>query len=585
MTSFIRDTRGSIATTGAIMMTVVIGFAALGIDLGSVFVNRRKAQAATDLAAIAAVSDLVSADKAAAATIGRNGLPKDTTFTLQYGVYTPDPSIAPQSRFQPAVATASNAARVTMTTSTQLFFGQAVTGKSQFEIRTSATATRTAFASFAIGSRLASLNGGLLNQLLGGLLGANLSLSAMDYQALISGKIDLFNFMDTLATRLSFSGVTSDSLLNSNVGVDQFVNAMVDTQRAAYGGSDAVTRALADVSRVVQGHTDKLRVGSVIDVGPYRTLPLGQQPKVGVSVSSYDMLSAAAQIANGQHQVQTDLDLDIPGIVSSSVKLAIGERPQGTSWITVGAEGASVHTAQTRLLITARLAGSGVAPVVNVPIYLELASGNAKLTALKCGFPNVATSSVTLGVTPSLVDAWIGDVSDSDFNNFKYPVNPNAAQLLKTGIVEVTGRAHVAVTNLSALPVTFSYSDILQRAVKTVGTKDFSASLFAKLLGDTQLDARALGLGLPVPPGLTGAVGTVLAQASSPVDKLGLLGAQHARHRAGSSRRLGDRHPVRRRRTGQLTGHRARVFQIAGRLTRPALLTAAIKRWAALLSF
>jgi uncharacterized membrane protein len=518
--SFIRDTRGSVATTGAIMMTVIIGFTALGIDLGSVFVYRRKAQASTDLAAIAAVSDLLSAEKAAAATIGRNNLPKDTTFTLQYGVYTPDPSVAPQSRFQPAAAAASNAARVTMTTSTQLYFGQAITGKSQFEIRTSATATRTAFASFAIGSRLASLNGGLLNQLLGGLLGANVSLSAMDYQALISGKIDLFNFMDTLATRLSFSGVTYDSLLDSNIGIDQFVNAMVDTQRAAYGGSNAVTRALADVSRVVQGHTDKLRLGSVIDVGPYRSLPLGQQPKVGVSVSSYDMLSAAAQIANGQHQVQTDLDLNIPGIVSSSVKLAIGERPKGTSWVTVGAEGASVHTAQTRLLITARLAGGPVAPVVNVPVYLELASGNAKLSALKCGFPDVATSSVTLSVTPSLVDAWIGDVSDSDFNNFKYAVNPNAAQLLKTGIVEVTGRSHVAVTNLSAQPVTFAYSDVVHRTVKTVGTKDFSASLFAKLLADTQLDARALGFGLALPPGLTGAVGTVLTQASSPVDQL-----------------------------------------------------------------
>src|SRR5690606_19220631 len=47
------------------------------------------------------------------------------------------------------------------------------------------TASVSAQAAFSIGSRLASLNGGILNSILGGLVGGNLSLAVMDYEALI----------------------------------------------------------------------------------------------------------------------------------------------------------------------------------------------------------------------------------------------------------------------------------------------------------------------------------------------------------------------------------------------------------------
>ena len=71
-------------------------------------------------------------------------------------------------------------------------------------------------ATFAIGSRLVSLNGGLLNAILGRMLGTTLSLSAMDYQALIDAHIDAFDFLNALATRLDLTGVTYDSVLSGD---------------------------------------------------------------------------------------------------------------------------------------------------------------------------------------------------------------------------------------------------------------------------------------------------------------------------------------------------------------------------------
>ena len=73
-----------------------------------------------------------------------------------------------------------------------------------------------------------------------------------------------------------------------------------------------------------------------------------------------------------------------PGIAAASLKLGIGERPVGTSLVRVGRTGASVHTAQTRLLLTVDLIGSGAAAMVRLPLYLELASATARLTGLQC---------------------------------------------------------------------------------------------------------------------------------------------------------------------------------------------------------
>jgi uncharacterized membrane protein len=516
---FLADRHGSVAVTAAIIFTVLLGFTALGVDVGNMFADRRKAQSTADLAAIAAVSDLANASRAANDTVARNGYLNNASFNLEYGIYSPDATVSPGNRFKVANVASANAARITLTTVTPLFFSGVITGKDSFVIKTTATATRSSFASFAIGSRLASVNGGLLNQILGGMLGTSLSLSAMDYQSLIDTQLDLFGFMDALAARLNVTAATYDSLLGKEATVADVVGAMADSSKKQYGATNSATQALSNVASSASGLTATVKVGSLVDLGPYDSLPIGNTPKAAVSAAAYDLLSAAAQIANGQHQVQAALALNVPGIAAANLKFAIGERPQGTSWVTVGSEGASVHTAQTRLLLTVQVACSGAASLINLPIYIEVASATATLSKLQCGFPNVATSTATLGVTPGVLDAWIGAVSDSQLTNFTSAPNPPAATLVNTALVKVTGRAHASVTNMSATPVTFSYSDIQQKTKKTVGTTDFSSSLLRGLIGDTQLNVSILGLGLGL-GGLSSLVSTTLSAATPAIDQV-----------------------------------------------------------------
>jgi uncharacterized membrane protein len=146
-------------------------------------------------------------------------------------------------------------------------------------------------------------------------------------------------------------------------------------------------------------------------------------------------------------------------------------------------------------------------------------SATASLKKLQCGFPNVATSTATVDVTPGVLDAWIGAVSDSKFTNFSTAPNPPAATLVNTPLVKVTGRAHASIANMSTTPVTFSYSDIQQKTKKTVGTTDFSSSLLRGLVRDTQIDVDVLGLGLGL-GGLSSLVSTTLSTATPAIDQV-----------------------------------------------------------------
>lgn len=510
---FYADERGNIAIMGAASLLMIIACAALGVDVGSIFADKRRTQSAADLAAIVAASDLPNASRAAAATVAKNNYPPDSLVAVEPGVYTAKASLSPQQRFV-AGATPANAVRVSLKTKTPLYFGKVITGDSQWDVKATAIASTTQLATFAIGSRLASLNGGLLNSLLGGMLGTTLSLSVMDYNALLGAKVDAFDFLSALATRVNLTGVTYDTLLSSNIKLPDIVAAL-----ATANGNNGATSALASVSSAVSGLTNKILPKSLVDLGPYSNLTVGQKPKIGVQMSAYDLLAATAALANGTNQIAAGLNLNLPGIAGVTLMATVGERPVGTSWITVGSTGASVHTAQTRILLKIQLLGSGAVSVVNLPVYVEVAAGTATLNAVSCGYPSMSTSKVTLGVSPGLVDAWIGDVTPAMMTNFSTKPNPPAVNIVDLGVIQVSGRAHATMANASPTNVTFSYADIQAQTKKTVNTTSFTSSLTQSLLGDLQLGVQLGPLGLPI-PGIGALVAGIIGGATASIDTL-----------------------------------------------------------------
>ena len=151
---------------------------------------------------------------------GETSLPN--TLRVETGRYVADPGTAVAYRFQ-AGGSPVNAARVTVRTlGTTFFAGNLLPNPA---IGTTALASASNEAAFSIGSRLASLKGGIINQLLGKLLGTDLSLSVMDYNALLGADVNLLGFLDALAGKASITAGTYDDVLNSDVTVGRFVSA------------------------------------------------------------------------------------------------------------------------------------------------------------------------------------------------------------------------------------------------------------------------------------------------------------------------------------------------------------------------
>ncbi len=546
--NFVGNQRGGAAILFAVSATVLFGFGAMAVDVGNFFYEKRKLQTANDLAALAAASDLPRAQAAARSSTVQNGFPGSAIQALQTGVYPPDPNLPPGARFAPSPVAVANAVRIDMRTTAPLLLGRVLSSSTatapgtaprpagdtqtlaslssgDVPIGSSAIAVQDAQASFAVGSRLLRLDGGLLNSLLGGLLGGGISLSVMDYEALIRARVDLFDFAKRLATRLDLTAATYDDVLKADARLGDVLAAIVDASRDHDTRSGTATAALGRLASASASNLP-VKLSSLISFGPAGDKPLSGPKPLAASLSALDIVSAVAQIANGSRQIDVGLNLNLPGIAAASLKLGIGERPIGTSLMRVGRAGASVHTAQTRLLLTVDLVGSGAASLVRVPLYLELAAATARLTGIQCSPGDVSTSRVTLGVTPAVVDAWIGQVSMAEFNNFSRAPNPPAATLVNAaGLAKVTGRAHVTMTNLSEAAVSFSYPEIQRSDKKTTSTQNFVATLLGRLVGDLELRVEALGLGLGL-PGLDGLVSGVIGTAATPLDQIlnGVLG-------------------------------------------------------------
>ncbi len=545
ITDFRRDERGGAAILFAISLVALLGFGAMAVDVGSFFYEKRKLQTANDLAALAAASDIPRAQAAAQASAGKNGFAGESISAVQPGTYTPDPAKAPEDRFVPGPAAGANAVRIDMRTLTPLLLGRAFAASrtaplppgakpsptqismdaGDVPIGSSAIAYQDAQAAFAIGSRLVRLDGGLLNGLLGALLGGGVSLSVMDYEELLKARVDLFDVSKHLATRLDLTAASYDDVLKAHARLGDVLSAIVDASRDNDARSGTATAVLGRLASVAAGGLP-IDLTKLVSFGPAGDRPVSGPKPLAASLSALDLVSAVAQIANGQRQVDVGLALNLPGIAAVNLKLGIGERPVGGAMVRIGRTGASVHTAQTRLLLTVDLVGSGVASLVRLPVYLELAAATAKLTALQCAPGDVSTSRVTLGVKPALVDAWIGQVSMAEFNNFRTAPNPPAATLLNViGLARVNARAHVTMTNLAETPVSFGYAEILRGDKKTTSTQNFVATLLGRLVGDLRLEVEALGLGLGL-PGLDGLVGGIVGNAVTPLDSLltGILG-------------------------------------------------------------
>jgi len=530
--AFGKDRRGAVALIGVASLASIVAISALAIDLGSVFLQSRQLQGVADLAAIGAANNLSNAQAAAQATASGNGWTSAVQATVVTGTYTADSTVQAQNRFS-AGGAAPNAAKVTLSAQANLFFGQLILGRPTVTITRTATAASAQMAAFSIGSGLASLQGGVANSLLSALTGSSVSLSVMDYNALASANVDLLQYSQALQTKLNLTGASFNQVLGTQVSTGQALSVL--SQLLAANNQLSAGAAINSVATAA-GNAIPVDLQQLVDLGPYADQDHAEGGAgSGVSVNALQLASAILQLAQSGRQVQLSLGVSVPGLTSTSVWLAIGQRPSNSPWITVADDGSiTVQTAQMRLYVVSQVGATGplslLGTSLTVPLFVQVASASAKLSSLNCNATG-STPAVTLLAQPSLGEVALGQVNTSNLNDFTQSVSISPAALISSPLATVSAQALVNIGGLNWQTVPFTQSDIQSAVSKTVSTNDIAQATAASLLPNANIQVQVLGLGLGLQGPLTAAVQPLLTAAAPSLDQVinsltGLLGVQ-----------------------------------------------------------
>lgn len=537
-----RNRHGNVAVMAALTMPLVLFAMSLGLDYGMLTIQQRRLQQTADLAALVAASDVTNAQANLLNYFQQNNLNMaiqtstsyvsnsgtlaltdptastkfDGIATMVMGTYVADSTVAVGNRFV-ASSAPYDAVKITLQQKGNLTF--AASFATAPNLGAVGTASTQKVAALSIGSGLASLNNGLLNALLGGLLGTNLSLSVMDYNSLLSANVNALSTIDSLATNLSLTAGSYNDLLNTQIKFPDLLNAI----SGQTGLTTATKQAIQSIQTAANSAQIKLNLGSILSLGPAGQRIIGSGSHFEVDANVMDLINAAALAANGSKQVALNLNGTIPGLSTVQLTLAIGEPPVSTPSLAVGAVGTVVRTAQTRIKLTIAIDGLTLllGTKIQLPLYIQVASAVGKISAITCLGNGAKNANVSVDTIPGLADLYIGNVDTTNFSNFSASPTVTAATLVNVlGLISATASAHVAITNLTKTTLLFSPTDIAAGTTKTASTTDTLTSTVASLLGNTAYSINVLFITLNSQAMYQQALAATLSSITAPLDDL-----------------------------------------------------------------
>lgn len=506
-----RCRRGNFAILTAVLSPVFLLVIGMVIDFAMLSLERRRAQSAADLAALIAAQNLQAVESATRTLLTLNGHDGVTeyelgrmedddaeetrnsksVFDVVAGRYEKDEMLATDQRFVPG-ARPYNAARVTLAKRVRLLFKPIFAEPPT--IMVSATASAEAAAAFSVGSRLAALREGIANALLSELIGANVSLSVLDYNALLDANVSVFTFLEELAIRRNIVSGRYEDVLDSDPTLGDVIYALARASSEAGSGlaSSALDRIYADIV----SNADRIELARVIDLGPFAKVAIGKAETQGMPANAraMDILFASGIVANGERLIDLDLSVSTPRLAKLEATIVLGEPLQDSPWFRVGVDEEAVSNVQVRLRLVATLLGEGALQSlsVRVPLYLELARAEANLADIRCRGADPRDAEVDILARPGVLDLWLGevDISKRVIEN----KDVKRARLVKAPLLHVYGRGRAAIEETTATLLTFATDDIETGTFKSASTGDVLASLVESLIHDTDLDINTVGL-------------------------------------------------------------------------------------------
>ena len=511
---FRSDQRGAVSIVTALGLTTLLGAAAFGLDLSRLYGTQRRVQGAADLAALSAASDLSTANAAARRALADNGFGDGTRIGVQAGAYLRSAAVANGSRFTPG-ATAPNAVRVSLTAPVPLTFGRYLGLPAHYDVSAVGTAANTRFAAFSVGSGVAALDAGLADAVLGALLGTSLSLDLMDYEALLSTRIDVFRFLDALALDLGLQAVSYNDIVTAGMTPAQVMRALAASTVSAAAGA-----ALGRLGQALPRGANRLPLRDLVDLGDAAVLS-PERGSQGPAIRLFDLVTGTAALANGgERPVAIDLAATVPGLLATRLTLAIGERRQASGWVAPGSARATLRTGQVRLLIETQVKAPLNLGTLSLPVYVEAGIGQASLRAVSCSGA-AGGRQIDLDVQPGLATLAIGAIQSAGINARSPPANlADPADLLRLPLLSLTVRARAQTTVGSnyARRISFSGDDIARHRERVVSSTGLLGSATGSLLETLTIDID--GSGVLLLPTLRPLLVTTLSAAAPALDAI-----------------------------------------------------------------
>lgn len=510
--AFLRDRSGNMAVLFATAFSLSGVIGAIAVDAAALYHERRMIQSAVDLAAISAARSPDRAEEIVAAVLTEAGFADQAGLAVTVGRFEADASRAPGDRFVPNL-TPANAVKVQFERPGTLHFAASFTQSPM--IGASGLATVTPEVSFSLGSRLASLNGGIANALLSTLLGTSVSLSVMDYNGLAAARVDALSFLDALALEMGINAGSYDDILAADAYAGDIAAALASL---VTGAEKTALNTLA-----LAGSGSRVPLGKLFDLGRYGSLALDSAGSVvNAQLSALEILSAAAALADGDKQIWLSLGGKLPGIAALSVELSIGEPPQGGGWFAIGPVDTVIRTAQLRLRIDAQFLGGLVlqSALISLPLWLDLAHAEARVAGATCPDRDHPNGTAEIAVLPGALELAVGKVTNAQMRDFGAPLPVTPVRILYALLLDISASAHVEVAQTTPVLLEFSSSDIGTARLKTAKTSTVVSSLGQSLLAGLKLEITVLGLGLAPLNVLANALKTAITPIAAPLDSI-----------------------------------------------------------------
>lgn len=396
----------------AMTLGLALLFMVVVIDSGRLYLEQRKLQRVVDNAALEAVSrggncqSGLTAASYATQSVTRNGftVSASNTLTTSCGFLLTG---ANNLRTFNLDATQSAAIRVVavevVPTSIASGIG-ALFSSGPASLNTQLTATAVAavplpsLAQLSIRSTLGKVStaqSNLLNPIIGGLLGGNISLTAAGWNGLLTTDINLLSYLNQLAINLNVAAGNYTQLLNTTATISQLIQAAITVVQANGATADVLT-SLGNL-QIAALNSPPVKLGDILQLQT-GTVSTG----LDASVQLFQLLQAMIELSNSNSAVAATIPINVLGLVNATVKVkviepaqvsAVGD-PKLAKANPLGPNRIYVRTAQVRTLIN-----------INLPVLSTVAGLTTAVSNLVAPLTPVLNSVLSLNLVSTLSSA------------------------------------------------------------------------------------------------------------------------------------------------------------------------------------